>query len=173
MCVINNNSSNKSWFRADWLSAAHSPWTHVAENVLYLRPLSSALSVQRRTRSVCVMSCEWAVVLNKRAWTGFFSLFICTRRLLFFSCPSSLFLPLLSSLVHSFHSQFLPSLFRSALLSGFSYWYSEDERWWKWGYAEKLSPWPCVEGTKGIITVYFIPRLSCGISIKSPFQESE
>lgn len=76
-------------------------------------------------------------------------------------------------LLHSNHSQFLRSLFHSPLLSGFSYWYSEDERWWKWGYAGKLSPWPCVEGMKGIITVYFIPRFSCGISIKSPFQESK
>lgn len=153
----------------DWLSAACSARTHVAENILYLLLFSA---VRHRTRSVCVMSCEWAVVINKCAWTVRFSLYLHKE------ASVLLLLILLVSfppfpLLHSNHSQFLRSLFHSPLLPGFSYWYSEDERWWKWGYAGKLSPWPCVEGMKGIITVYFIPRFSCGISMKSPFQESK
>lgn len=68
-------------------------------------------------------------------------------------------------LLHSLSSQFL----LSPPLPFVPYWYSEDER--RWGYMQRC--WPCVLGVKGIIHVYFILLVLCGIPMKSPFRELE
>lgn len=70
-------------------------------------------------------------------------------------------------LLQRFLTVFSPVFFLSPSLSFISYWYSEDELWWR--HVQRY--WPCVLGVKEIIHVYFILLLLCGISVKSLLQE--